>query len=121
MSRVVLDVKEGDTWELLVQCRNSDTTAYDLTNKTAHLQLRHAAKGKLIADIDSIGGDILLNNPQNGDVLAIISSDYTKNLTSGEVTSVYADVELRSADLVPVVLTVASLELRVEPESTVRD
>lgn len=121
MSRVLLPVKEGDTWNIAIQCRDSLGAAYNLTGFTAHMQIRTAPKGTVLVELGSAGGDIEMNSPDPGDLLVIVDSDTTEGLTlNNHNRTLYADVELRDAATPPLVITVAALEFDVEPDSTIR-
>lgn len=121
MDRLLLKVKEGDTWNLSVELRQADGSAYPLDGMTAHMQIRNAPKGAVIADLSSAEGDIALDDPEDGDVSVIVSSDVTQGITrAGQPKLVYADLELRDSADPPLVITVAAFEFEVGVESTVR-
>lgn len=121
MDRLLLKMKEGDTWNLSVELRQADGSAYPLDGMTAHMQIRNAPKGAVIADLSSADGDIALNDPEDGDVSVVVSSDKTQGITRGNQSRmVYADLELRDSADPPLVITVLAVEFEVSVESTVR-
>lgn len=109
-------VKEGDTWQLEIQVLDGAGAPYNFTGLTATMNVCRQLSSTLLTTLTEADG-ITLDSPSAGYVTIAVPSTVTGGLCAGKTNEiVYADLRLSSADLVPVVTTVACLEFTVEPE-----
>lgn len=118
--RTRIDVVEGDTWQVSVEVRESDGSAYSFTGLSPFLQLRREIGGEVIGELTE-GDGLTLDSPQAGDIAVAVPCTLTAGLCRNRRgCSVVGDLELRTADATPVVTTVAALQFDVLPEATRR-
>lgn len=118
--RTRVDVVEGDTWQVQVEAREADGSAYSFAGLSPFLQLRREIGGDVIGELTS-GAGLTLDSPEPGDILVKVPTTLTAGVCrSRRGCSVVADLELRSSADPPVVTTLVALEFVVLPEATRR-
>lgn len=115
MRTKVPPVKEGDTWKLEIQVLDGAGAPYDFTGLTATMNVVHYPSRALLVALTEASG-LVLDTPSPGYITVSVPSTASAGMCDGKTNEIaYADLKLSTADLVPVVTTIVSLEFTVEP------